>query len=109
MALAALEAGICINNSSVTIVHGMSRPVGALFHVPHGLSNAMLLTVCLRDVMDGALDRFASLSHAAGCAADLSDATAADAPRRARGRLPRLRGAGPGVLWHRPGGVFRGG
>ena len=30
--IAALEAGICINNSSVTIVHGMSRPIGALFH-----------------------------------------------------------------------------
>lgn len=79
MALAALEAGICINNSSVTIVHGMSRPIGALFHVPHGLSNAMLLTVCLRDVMDGALDRFASLSRAAGCSADPSNAVAADA------------------------------
>ena len=79
MALAALEAGICINNSSVTIVHGMSRPIGALFHVPHGLSNAMLLTVCLRNVMDGAISRFASLSRAAGCSADPADETAADA------------------------------
>ena len=43
MSIAALEAGICINNSSVTIVHGMSRPIGALFHVPPGMSNAMLL------------------------------------------------------------------
>ena len=43
MSLAALEAGIAFNNSSVTIVHGMSRPIGALFHVPHGISNAMLL------------------------------------------------------------------
>lgn len=42
---AAYEAGICINNASVTIVHGMSRPIGALFHVPHGISNAMLLKV----------------------------------------------------------------
>ena len=40
MALAAYEAGVCINNSSVTLVHGMSRPIGALFHVPHGISNA---------------------------------------------------------------------
>src|SRR5699024_773827 len=38
MSLAALEAGIAFNNSSVTIVHGMSRPIGALFHVPHGTS-----------------------------------------------------------------------
>lgn len=79
MSLAALEAGICINNSSVTIVHGMSRPIGALFHVPHGLSNAMLLTTCLRAVMDGAISRFASLSRAAGCSADASDEAAADA------------------------------
>ena len=46
MALAAYEAGICINNASVTIVHGMSRPIGALFHVPHGISNAMLMQTC---------------------------------------------------------------
>lgn len=70
MALAALEAGICINNSSVTIVHGMSRPIGALFHVPHGISNAMLLTVCLREVADAALDRFAALGRAVGAACE---------------------------------------
>ena len=42
MSYAALEAGIAFNNSSVTLIHGMSRPIGALFHVPHGLANAML-------------------------------------------------------------------
>ncbi len=50
MAIAALQAGICINNSSVTLVHGMSRPIGAKFHVPHGMANAMLLKVCLNDM-----------------------------------------------------------
>ena len=50
MSIAALQAGICINNSSVTLVHGMSRPIGAMFHVPHGMSNAMLLNVCLSDL-----------------------------------------------------------
>ena len=64
MALAALEAGIAFNNSSVTIVHGMSRPIGALFHVAHGISNAMLLETCLSYVVDGALDRFAFLAKA---------------------------------------------
>ncbi len=54
MSLAALEAGMAFNNASVTIVHGMSRPIGALFHVPHGISNAMLLNVCLKYVLDGA-------------------------------------------------------
>ena len=79
MSIAALEAGICINNSSVTIVHGMSRPIGALFHVPHGLSNAMLLCKCMDFAKDGATDRFANLSRAVGTATDAdSDSSAAD-------------------------------
>ena len=68
MSLAALEAGVCINNSSVTIVHGMSRPIGALFHVPHGMSNAILLKDCLAFALDGATDRFAMLGKATGAA-----------------------------------------
>lgn len=63
MSLAALEAGICINNSSVTIVHGMSRPIGALFHVPHGMSNAMLLKECLSFAESGAYEKFANLGR----------------------------------------------
>lgn len=72
MAVAALEAGMAINNASVTIVHGMSRPIGALFHVPHGMSNAMLLKKCMAFAADGAADRFADLGRAIG-AADKSD------------------------------------
>lgn len=63
MALAAFEAGVCINNSSVTIVHGMSRPIGANFHVPHGISNAMLIKECLSYVLDGAYERFAEIGR----------------------------------------------
>lgn len=68
MMFAAFEAGICINNSSVTIVHGMSRPIGALFHVPHGLSNAMLITGCLSFVAEKASNRFGSLAKETGIA-----------------------------------------
>jgi alcohol dehydrogenase class IV len=63
MSLAALEAGIAFNNASVTVVHGMSRPIGALFHVPHGISNAMLLKECFTFVLDGTYERFATLSR----------------------------------------------
>ena len=78
MAQAALDAGICINNSSVTVIHGMSRPIGAMFHVPHGLSNAMLLPTCLADMADAAAQRFAALARNAGFAtADDTDAEAA--------------------------------
>ncbi len=68
MALAALEAGIAFNNASVTVVHGMSRPIGALFHVPHGISNAMLDERCFAYVLDGAYDRFGDLARAVGAA-----------------------------------------
>ena len=73
MILAALEAGVVINNSSVTLVHGMSRPIGANFHVPHGLSNAMLLKVCLTFALDGTYERFADLGRAIGAATEEDD------------------------------------
>ena len=62
LALAAFEAGVCINNSSVTLVHGMSRPIGAIFHIPHGLSNAMLLKECLSYALDGCYEKFCELA-----------------------------------------------
>lgn len=77
MSVAALEAGIAFNNASVTLIHGMSRPIGALFHVAHGLSNAMLLKVCLTYALPGAYDRFAELGRITGAA------TAADSDREA--------------------------
>ena len=77
MSVAALEAGIAINNASVTIVHGMSRPIGANFHVPHGISNAMLLEKCLGFALDGAYPRFAELGRAIGAADNSDDDTAA--------------------------------
>ena len=68
MSLASLEAGIAFNNASVTIVHGMSRPIGAMFHVPHGISNAMLLKECMEFAIPGALERFAELGKTVGAA-----------------------------------------
>ncbi|MBB6451341.1 alcohol dehydrogenase class IV [Geomicrobium halophilum] len=44
---ASMQAGMAFTNASLCLVHGMSRPIGALFHVPHGISNAMLLPVVL--------------------------------------------------------------
>ena len=73
MSIAALEAGIAFTNASVTIIHGMSRPIGALFHVPHGTSNAMLIKVCLPFMLTGCYDRFADLGKAVGVAADTDD------------------------------------
>lgn len=68
MSIAAYEAGVSFSNSSVTLVHGMSRPIGAIFHVPHGLSNAMLLPACLAYAVDGAYNRFGELGRVIGAA-----------------------------------------
>ncbi|MBE6088478.1 MAG: iron-containing alcohol dehydrogenase [Clostridium beijerinckii] len=80
MAIAAYEAGVCINNSSVTLVHGMSRPIGANFHVAHGISNAMLIKECLSYVLDGSYERFGAIGRAINATNDKkSDKEAAEA------------------------------
>ncbi len=79
MSIAALEAGIAFNNASVTLIHGMSRPIGALFHIAHGMSNAILMNVCLRFAVSGAYDRFGQLGREIGVAtAQDDDKTAAE-------------------------------
>ncbi|MHA6261017.1 iron-containing alcohol dehydrogenase [Sporosarcina sp. CAU 1771] len=47
MSTGSMYGGMAFSNASVCLVHGMSRPIGALFHVPHGVSNAMLLPAVL--------------------------------------------------------------
>ncbi len=64
--LGALQAGIAFSNSSVALVHGMSRPVGALFHVPHGVSNAALLGVVTAFSLQGDYTRYADIALAMG-------------------------------------------
>ncbi len=63
MMIASLQAGIAFSNASVTLVHGMSRPVGALFHVPHGISNAILLPTVLEFTKTSAVKRLAKIGR----------------------------------------------
>lgn len=63
MMLASVQAGSAFSNASVTLVHGMSRPIGALFHVPHGISNAMLLPAVLAFTRDSAVGRLADIGR----------------------------------------------
>lgn len=64
MMLGATLAGIAFSNASVALVHGMSRPIGAFFHVPHGLSNAMLLPAVTTWSAPSALGRYAGCARA---------------------------------------------
>jgi alcohol dehydrogenase class IV len=77
MMLGATLAGLAFSNSSVALVHGMSRPIGAHFHVPHGLSNAMLLPAVTRYGLPYALPRYATAARVIGFAADNDDDTVA--------------------------------
>ncbi|MCC7274616.1 MAG: iron-containing alcohol dehydrogenase [Alphaproteobacteria bacterium] len=66
MMLGATLGGLAFTNASVALVHGMSRPIGAFFHVPHGLSNAMLLPVVTAFSAGAALSRYADCARAMG-------------------------------------------
>lgn len=80
MALAACQGGMAFGNASVALVHGMSRPIGALFHVPHGISNAMLLPAVTRFSIGGATARYATIARTFRAATDgHSDLSAAEA------------------------------
>jgi alcohol dehydrogenase len=97
MAMAAYAGGAAFANASVGLVHGMSRPIGAVFHVPHGLSNAVLLPTVTRFSLQGAGRRYAHLARIVGFASDGDDDMTA-AERMVEGldglnqrlRVPRL-------------------
>jgi alcohol dehydrogenase class IV len=79
MMLGATLAGAAFSNASVALVHGMSRPIGAHFHLAHGLSNALLLPAVTRFSVAGAPDRYATIAREMGLAqADDSDETACE-------------------------------
>ena len=82
--LGATQAGMAFTNSSVALVHGMSRPLGAHFHVPHGLSNAMLLPAVTRFSVSGAEARYAEAARRIGLAGE-SDPDAAACARLVAG------------------------
>mgnify|MGYP001105631471 CR=1 FL=1 len=66
--LSATLGGLAFTNASIALVHAMSRPLGGTFHVPHGMSNAMLLFAVTRYSIPGAKDRYADCSRAIGLA-----------------------------------------
>src|SRR3546814_16706406 len=78
MMLGATLAGIAFSNASVALVHGMSRPIGAFFHVPHGLSNAMLLPAITAFSIPAAPERYADCARAMGVAAQTASVEVAN-------------------------------
>ncbi len=81
MMLGATHAGLAVSNTSTALIHGLSRPVGAFFHVPHGMSNAMVLPLVTQFSLNSALPYYAAAARALGCA------TAADSDQIAGAKL----------------------
>lgn len=79
MLLGSMLAGIAFANAPVAAVHALAYPIGAIFHVPHGLSNALVLTQVLRFNLPEAEALYAEL-------APIVDARTADlsVPQKAR-------------------------
>jgi alcohol dehydrogenase class IV len=64
--MGSLMAGVAFSNSSVALVHGMARPIGAYFHVRHGASNAALLGTVMAFSLEGNPARYARIAGAMG-------------------------------------------
>lgn len=79
MLLGAMLAGQAFTNSPVGAVHGMAYPLGALFHVPHGLSNSLMLEPVLRFTAPAAAPLYAELGDVIGAEASGGFADRADA------------------------------
>jgi alcohol dehydrogenase class IV len=64
--LGAMQAGMAFSNASVALVHGMARPLGACFHLTHGISIAVLLPIVTEFSQSAAPERYARIAAEMG-------------------------------------------
>lgn len=74
MLVGSMLAGMAFANAPVAAVHALAYPVGARFHVPHGLSNALVLPEVMRFNAEVAAAQYAQIARIVLPAADGSDA-----------------------------------
>lgn len=77
MILGAMFGGMSIATSGTTAVHALAYPLGGKYHIPHGLSNAILLPYVMEFNMDAAQKKFCDIAAAMGV--DVTKLTAAQA------------------------------
>ncbi|MBW1863540.1 MAG: iron-containing alcohol dehydrogenase, partial [Deltaproteobacteria bacterium] len=61
-----LTAGLSFSNAGVTAVHAFAYPIGAEFHIPHGVANTLMLPHVMRFNLIGNVPKFAELAWAFG-------------------------------------------
>lgn len=66
MALAQYVAGMGFSNVGLGLVHGMAHPLGAMFDVPHGVANALLLPYVMQFNMESSMEKYADIAVAMG-------------------------------------------
>ncbi len=64
MAVAQYIAGMAFSNVGLGVVHGMAHPLGAIFDVPHGVANALLLPLIMEYNAPAALDKYTDIAKA---------------------------------------------
>jgi alcohol dehydrogenase class IV len=75
-----LLAGIAFANAGVTAVHAFAYPIGAEFHIPHGVANTLMLPAVMKFNLVGNLAKFADIAAMMGRElTGLSDRQAAEA------------------------------
>jgi alcohol dehydrogenase class IV len=89
MLIGACLAGMAFANAPVAAVHALAYPVGARFHVPHGLSNSLMLEPVVRFNMPAAARQYAELYDVVQPGATGTDLEKADALASYLGALPR--------------------
>lgn len=67
LALGSLYGGLCLGPVNTAAVHALSYPLGGEFHIPHGLSNAILLPGVMKFNRPANLKRYAEVAVALGC------------------------------------------
>jgi len=72
MLLGSCYAGIAFSNASTNLAHAAGRPLGARFHIPHGLSVALLMPFVVEYGLDSASDKYADIALALGAEPSLS-------------------------------------
>ncbi|MGD9731698.1 MAG: iron-containing alcohol dehydrogenase [Desulfamplus sp.] len=66
MLVGSFLAGVAFSHSMVGIVHAISHALGGVYHIPHGLANALILPEVMEYNLDSRLDRFADVAVTMG-------------------------------------------
>lgn len=64
MAVAQYIAGMAFSNVGLGLVHGMAHPLGAIFDIPHGVANALLLPLIMEFNAPAVLDKYVDIAKA---------------------------------------------